>query len=119
MEDLSLTDISVYRWSYMDSSEESIIRIKAEPLYESADYAFKVLNVDDSSGVLTGIDYFNRNGDHIKQYILLEEMTGMNAGIPSRVVMKNLVKGSETVLEILSAEFDMDFPASVFNKGNL
>lgn len=119
VEDLSLTNLSDYTWSYISGDGFSTVRIRAVPLYENPSYSYKVFSVVSESRLLSGIDYFNDANTLIKRYTLLEEREQTGFNIPGKVMMKDLIKDSQTILIVKDVDLSTQFSPSVFNKANL
>lgn len=119
IEDLALTDLDNFYWSYELSGSGVIKKIRAVPVYDTPAYSYKIFTVDEENRLLTGIQYFNESEKLIKEYSLVEQMNVDQFVFPKRVRMKDLEEDSSTTLIIGRVSLDPELSQGVFSKGNL
>ena len=118
VEDLSLTDLDNFNWSYT-ADQEGDLHIRANPLYESPAYSYKIFRIDTKNHLLKGVRYYDSSEKLVKEYTLLEGTVIDQISFPKRVEMISFDKGSSTLLNIQNVIFNPVFSDGVFNKGNL
>ncbi len=118
VEDISLFSTGNYILELLPETRESRV-IRAAPLQESSTYAWKEFSISRNDNLLTRIDYFDNSGTLIKQYMVQE--TRIHEGIlfPARAIMRNIDKGTETLLLVDRIELPSSIPSRRFNRGNL
>lgn len=125
--DISSEDLKDYTYKVVGS--ESIFghdcyKIEATPISEETiketGYATRILWVRKKDHMITQVNYFNKEGEHIKQLIANDiKDAGNNKLRAYTMSMKNLVKGSSTVLSFSDYNINTPIENEVFTQRNL
>lgn len=119
VEDLSRIDESRFDLEIIDAGKTPGFRsVKATPTYRNPDYSYKIFFIEEDTGMLTGVDFFDDN-ELIRQYTLVERQTIDGELYPLICKMENLAEGTSTILEIEEVSIEGSIPSRLFNRGSL
>lgn len=122
VEDFSDVRTEDFRFSFLDSiliDNEECYTIEAVPLYKNSIYSRKILKIGKDSMILREVDFYDRDGELIKRYKLLDSQIVNTKIYPLFCRMDDLRKGTDTTLHLNQVNIVKNLPDKIFNKGNL
>lgn len=122
VEDLSDYDAEEYRLSRTADqlvSGSLCYVLDAVPISSSSDYSRKILYVEKETRLLARAEFFDDDGELVRQFELLERMSLNGEPFPKSAKMSTLSEGTHTILTVEEADADSDIPDRLFNRGSL
>jgi hypothetical protein len=93
--------------------------IEATPRFAGSTYGKKHIYVDRNSHILCAVDFFDRTGEVIKRYRLLEVQTVEGGLYPFSCIMESLTEGTRTRLEFPRIQIQETLPDKIFSRVSL
>ena len=98
--------------------EEEHYRLRLIPKKDDASYSKLIVWI--SKDFLTKrIDYYNKKNDLVKRLRVSDYKKIDGYSTPFKIVMKNLKKGTKTVMEIKEVEYNIKLPSGIFKVDKL
>lgn len=119
-EDMKLAKLSTLfdaEFAGKEGTETTLILRPKTP--EASSYAMLKIVIDSKVGGITTITYFDGSGEPVRKQIRDEWQKHKGAHFPTRIVMKNLKTGDETVIHLSEIDVDTVISDDIFSRRTL
>lgn len=126
------SDFSVEDFSEIEVSDYALNRLEPQnidghgceviemiPHRAGGEYQKKVVKIDNRSGIIRQVEFFDSEGELSKLYTLHETQTHGPHIVPLSCSMETVSRGTRTILSFKQIDINSHISDSVFNKGNL
>jgi hypothetical protein len=92
--------------------------VEANPINDSS-YGLRIFWIDDIDYLLRKVEYFNDAQEIVKILEIFDYVKNNQYWTPTKKIMKNLLNGSSTKMEVVSVVYDQDLSDDFFSEKSL
>ncbi len=116
LDDFSFSDVDEYAYTTI-SDDGAMTTIRAVPAASAGEQ--RLLYIENSSSIITRVDYLDSRGELVKQYRVLEFFEDTAGRFPRVARMDSFGRGSHTEIHISSFDDESSIPSRIFHRGSL